>query len=124
MEWSRKIRSSVSAMRQLRLLDFFLAPPFLAAPRLVAPFLAAPPFFLAAPFFGILAPDSRASLSAIATACLRLATFLRPPDFSWPCLYSCMTLPTLARPLVDADFFLPVDDDFLVAINSPLPLEV
>jgi len=55
-------------------------------------------------FFGILAPDSRASLSAIATACLRLVTFLRPPDFSVPALNSCITFSVFfsafARPFV------------------------
>jgi hypothetical protein len=39
-------------------------------------------FFLDAPFLGIFAPDSRASLNAIAIACLRLLTFAFPPDFS------------------------------------------
>jgi len=52
-------------------------------------------------FLGILAPASRASLRAMATACLRLVTFLRPPDFSVPCLYSCITFSVFARPLVD-----------------------
>src|SRR5579884_2564311 len=62
-------------------LDFF-ADDFLAAD-----------FF--APFFGgTFAPDRRASLRAIAIACLRFLTFFRPPDFSCPCLYSCMTFPT------------------------------
>lgn len=30
----------------------------------------------------------------IAIACLRLFTLRRPPDFSLPCLYSCIALPT------------------------------
>jgi hypothetical protein len=46
-------------------------------------------------FFGTLAPDLRASDSPIAIACLRLLTFLPlRPDFSWPCLYSCIALLT------------------------------
>ena len=53
-------------------------------------------FFLAAPFFGILAPDSRASLNAMATACFRLVTFLPDrPERRVPCLRSCMALPVL-----------------------------
>ena len=43
-------------------------------------------------FLGIFAPDRRASLSAMATACLRLFTFLPLPDFSFPCFFSFMTL--------------------------------
>src|ERR1041385_1106275 len=50
-------------------------------------------------FFGILAPDLRASLSAIATACLRLFTFFPLPDFSLPCLCSFITLWILRLPL-------------------------
>jgi hypothetical protein len=66
-------------------------------------------------FFGILAPDFRASLSAIATACLRLFTLLRPPDFNVPSLYSCITFLVFARPFVAGeDFFL---DAFFVAIR-------
>ena len=49
-------------------------------------------------FFGILAPDLRASLNAIATACLRLRTFLPLPDRSVPCLCSCITFSTFPRP--------------------------
>jgi hypothetical protein len=55
-------------------------------------------FFLGGATF---APDLRASLNAIATACLRLFTFARPPDFNWPCLYSCITFLTFAFPLAD-----------------------
>ena len=44
---------------------------------------------------GTLAPDLRASLMPIAIACLRLFTLRLPPDFNLPCLYSCITLPTL-----------------------------
>lgn len=71
---------------------------------------------------GTFAPDLRASLIPMAIACLRLFTLLLPPDFSLPCLYSRMTLPTLVcalrlylrllleLPLVDEcerlDFFL------------------
>ena len=50
-------------------------------------------------FFGIFAPDLRASLKAIATACLRLFTFFPLPDFSLPCLCSFITLWTLRLPL-------------------------
>ena len=50
-------------------------------------------------FLGIFAPDRLASLSAMATACLRFFTFLPLPDFNSPCLYSCMTFLVLARPL-------------------------
>ena len=46
-------------------------------------------------FRGILAPERRASLRAIATACLRLFTFFPLPDLSFPCLCSFMTLWTL-----------------------------
>lgn len=60
-------------------------------------------------FFGIFAPDFRASLSAIATACLRLFTLLRPPDFNVPSLYSSITFLVLARPFV-------ADEDFLDAV--------
>ena len=73
------------------------------------PYAAA--FFLdAAFFFGIFAPDFRASLSAMATACLRFFTlppFPPLPDFNSPCLYSCITFLTLPRPLDPplADFF-------------------
>src|SRR5262249_19797071 len=54
-------------------------------------------------FLRDLRPDLRASLRAIATACLRLFTFLPLPDFSVPSLCSFMTLWTLLRPLA-ADF--------------------
>jgi hypothetical protein len=40
-------------------------------------------FFFFAVFLGIFAPDLRASLRAMATACFRLATFFPlPPDFA------------------------------------------
>jgi len=41
---------------------------------------------------GTFAPERRASLIPMAIACLRLFTLRRPPDLSWPCLYSCITL--------------------------------
>jgi hypothetical protein len=76
-------------------------------------------FFFAADFFVVdfflgatFAPDLRASLKAMATACFRFFTLARPPDFNWPCLYSRMTLPTFAFPLADV-FFL--DALFLAA---------
>src|SRR5579872_3194516 len=50
-------------------------------------------------FFGMLAPDRRASLRAIATACLRLFTFLPLPDFNFPSFCSFITLWILPRPL-------------------------
>ena len=64
-------------------------------------------FFFVALFLGILAPDLRASLSAMATACLRLATFLPLPDFNVPCFISLITLRTFRLPfeLVEEDFF-------------------
>jgi hypothetical protein len=68
-------------------------------------------------FLGILAPDFRASLSAIATACFRLCTFLRPPDFNVPSLYSCITFLVLVRPFVAGEDFFVVA--FFVAIVSP-----
>ena len=42
---------------------------------------------------GTLSPSRRASEIPIAIACLRFLTGRRPPDLSWPCLYSCITLP-------------------------------
>jgi hypothetical protein len=84
---------------------------FFAADFFVVDFFEAPPFdvgfFLGGATF---APELRASLKAMATACLRFLTLARPPDFNWPCLYSCITLPTLAIPLavvffLDALFF-------------------
>jgi hypothetical protein len=47
------------------------------------------------------APEFRASLRAIATACLRLLSFLPLPDFSVLSLCSFMTLWTLRFPLED-----------------------
>jgi hypothetical protein len=41
--------------------------------------------------------ETPASDMAMATACLRLFTLRRPPDFSWPRLYSSMTLATFLR---------------------------
>jgi hypothetical protein len=93
----------------LRAADFFFAAPLL--------------FFFDAPFLGILAPERRASLNAIATACFRLATFFLPPDFSSPDLYSRITFFTLARPFVAVLFFdalfFEAEADFFVAIGSP-----
>jgi len=50
-------------------------------------------------FRGILAPAFRASLSAIATACLRLLTLPPLPDLRSPSLYSFMTLRTFRLPV-------------------------
>src|SRR5207253_6335104 len=51
-------------------------------------------------FLGMRAPDLRASLSATATACLRLVTFLPLPDFRLPSLNSCITFLTFPLPLL------------------------
>jgi|ERR1700677_3793844 hypothetical protein len=72
-------------------------------------------------FWGIFAPDFRASLNAIATACLRLLTFFLPPDLSVPYLYSCMTFSVFARRLVaplvaDDERFL--EEVFLAIVSS------
>ena len=48
------------------------------------------------------APDCRASLKAIAMACLRFVTLRPLPDLRDPVLYSCMTFSTLESA---ADFF-------------------
>src|SRR3984885_2052836 len=87
--------------------------------RILNPEILSPEFFFhdLLFFFGILAPDFRASLRAIATACLRLFTFLRPPDFSVPSLYSCITFLVFARPFVADDRFL---DAVFFAIKSSL----
>jgi len=69
-------------------------------------------------FLGIFAPDFRASLNAMATACLRLFTFFLPPDFSVPCLNSCITFSVLPRPLLaDDERFLEV---VFLAMDSSL----
>ena len=64
---------------------------------------------------GILAPERRASLSAMATACLRLVTFLPLPDLSVPCFFSCITLWILRLP-VDEELERPFRDDDFVAM--------
>jgi hypothetical protein len=48
-------------------------------------------------FGGMSAPERRASLNPIAIACLGFFTFFLPPDFSSPCLYSCITFSILLR---------------------------
>jgi len=74
---------------------------------------------------GTLAPERRASLSAIAIACFGFFTLALPPDFSSPCLYSCITWPILALAFGDvlllvvffaADFFVAdeLEEDFFV----------
>jgi hypothetical protein len=92
-------------MGQLRLrADFFTAVFFFAAVFLAAPF--ATPVFVARFFFGgTSTPARRASLSPMAIACLGFLTFARPPDLSWPRLYSCITFPTFARPVRFAAVF-------------------
>jgi hypothetical protein len=61
-------------------------------------------------FFGIFAPDFLASFKAIATACLRLVTFLPLPDLSVPSLCSFITFSTLPFPLEPAlDVFFAKD---------------
>lgn len=59
-------------------------------------------------FFGIRAPDFRASLSATATACLRLVIFFPLPDFKLPSLYSCITFSTLPLPFVAVFLAMPL----------------
>src|SRR5678815_2741375 len=55
-------------------------------------------FFAAAFFLGIFAPACRASLSAMATACLRLRTLAPDEDLSVPVLNSRMTFRTFLMP--------------------------
>lgn len=85
------------------------------------------PYLDLLPFLGIFAPDFRALLKAIATACLRFFNFFRPPDFSVPCLYSCITFLVFARPFVDdEDERLDEDrllDDVFLAIIHPHSLD-
>jgi hypothetical protein len=70
------------------------------------------PFF-EDPFFGTLAPASRASDNPIAIACFLLVTFLPDlPLFSVPCLRSCIAFSTLSCD------FLPY-----LAISHPLCLK-
>lgn len=77
-------------------------------------------FFFAVPFLGIFAPASRASLNAMAMACLRFFTLARPPDFSSPCLYSCITFSTFPRPRDEDELRLEREElDFLVATRNP-----
>jgi hypothetical protein len=83
--------------------------------------------FLLAPFFGIFAPDLRASLNPIAIACFGFLTFFLPPDFSSPCLYSCITF-CIFFLTVRFDFGLDPDDErllllfFFVGIALPVHL--
>jgi hypothetical protein len=51
------------------------------------------------PLRGMRAPACLASLSAIATACLRFRTFVPAEERSDPCLYSRITFWTLPFPL-------------------------
>ena len=54
----------------------------------------------------------------MAMACLRLFTLLRPPDFSLPCLYSLITLPTLFCALLE--YLRPeLLDDVLLDFSIP-----
>ena len=102
--------------------DFFFAPPFLAALFFFAAALFRSAFLLRrAPFFGIFAPDCRASLNAIAIACFGLVTFFLPPDFSSPSLYSCITFFTLPRPFVDAALFRCRRRFLFAPCDSPFP---
>jgi len=64
----------------LRAVDRFEAVPFALVFLVVD--LRLLDFFAEAPFFGMRAPDSRASFKAIAMACFGFETFLRPPDRS------------------------------------------
>jgi hypothetical protein len=84
---------------ELLRLDFFLDEDFFfdEAFFLLDDFFLVDDRFLLVDFFeelffrGILAPDSRASFSAIAIACFRLFTFFPLPDFSFPSLCSFIT---------------------------------
>ena len=66
MTFSRRVEKAIDDVAKARYQDFF--------------------------FFGTLAPDFLASLNAIATACLRLVTFLPLLDFSVPSFFSFITL--------------------------------
>ena len=72
-------------------------------------------------FLGTLAPDFRASLRAIATACLRLFTFLPLPDLNVPCLCSFMTLWILRFPLLAVRDVECAWDDFVAMLSSLIP---
>jgi hypothetical protein len=74
--------------------DFFEAD-FFEADFFEADFFEAD--FLEPDFFGTFAPDSLASESPIAIACLRLVTFLPLlPLFNVPSFFSCMAFSTLS----------------------------
>jgi len=69
---------------------------------------------------GTIAPSRRASESPMATACLRLVTFLPlRPLFSVPCFFSCMARLTFLPAF--GLYFLPpedlCDEDFLVGMD-------
>jgi hypothetical protein len=64
---------------------------------------------------GTLSPSRRASEMPMAIACLRLFTERRPPDFSWPCLYSCITLPIFFEA-----FFPYLRPELLLRFDEPL----
>ncbi len=71
-------------------------------------------------FFGTRAPSLRASERPMATACLRLVTFLPlRPLFNVPCFFSCIARATFLPAF--GLYFLPPEDlragDFLVAMN-------
>ena len=73
-------------------------------------------------FLGMRAPDLRASLNAIATACLRLVTFLPLPDFRVPCFFSCITFSIFHLTLeLELDVFLAMLSylSFQVAVLRP-----
>jgi hypothetical protein len=70
-------------------------------------------------FLGTFAPDFRASLRAIATACLRLFTFLPLPDLNVRCLCSFMTLWILRFPLLPVRDVECECDDFVAILRSP-----
>lgn len=62
---------------------------------------------------GTFAPDLRASLSPIATACFLLFTLLPLPDFSFPSLNSFIVLPTFSCAL--SEYFFAMISEFKLA---------
>ena len=72
-------------------------------------------------FFGILAPDFRASLRAMAIACFRLLTLCPLPDFNVPSWCSFMTLWILVLPLVVLEVLCAsITVSFISIFKSPM----
>lgn len=84
----------VAVLLFLAVADFFAVAVFFFATVVLVPVL----FFVAAFFFGAgtLPPASRASLSPMAMACLRLVTFLPEPDFKVPFFISRIVFSTFS----------------------------